>query len=245
MEAKLIDIVGKLVNRATSESIEESEAAARGALARLARSGETFEAYLEAVDPKAVFQSGLMRVADRYAFGKAELSEPAKRDLYASLVKSISEKYSGQPAEAGASARFEEKEEELRRREAELDERERNAEERESRRHAQENPPPGTGGEFSFSPARRRQLPAALAIWKTDPKEALRIYASGILFGAFASVVTTIAAAFGFAWYGDVPDPLREFPVLVLIGGLVAPFGFLRVCAEFHPALREIFQRFP
>ena len=66
MEKKLIDIVGKLVNRATSNNIEESEAAARGALARLARSGQSFETYLYAVDPHAVFQSGLMRVADRY-----------------------------------------------------------------------------------------------------------------------------------------------------------------------------------
>ena len=245
MDTKLIDIVGKLVNRATSDNIEESEAAARGALARLARSGESFETYLDAVDPQTVFQVGLVRIADKYAFGRSDLSEPAKRDLYGRLVQSISEKYSGRPDVADTSGRFAEKEEEFRRREEELEKREREAADRESRRHEDARPYSDEGGEFSFSPARRRPWPAMLAIWKTDPSEAFRIYLAGLLFGVFAAVVVTIASAFGFAWYGSTPDVLARTPVVLMVAGLVIPFGGIRVCAEFHPALREIFQRFP
>jgi hypothetical protein len=244
METKLLETVGKLVNRATSDNKEESEAAARGALGRLRRAGETFEAYLAALDPDAVFQSGLVRVTDQYAFGREDLSEPAKRELYALLVRSISAKYSG-GAESAAGESDAAKEEELRRREEELDRREREASERESRRGAAENPGSGGDGGFSFSPARRRRFPKELEIWKTDPREAFRIYSAGALFGAFAAVVTTLASAFLFAWLGSVPAEIGGLPTLAVMSAAGIIFGGFRVWAEFRPALRDIFQMFP
>lgn len=242
MDSKLIDIVGKLVNRATSDNIEESEAAARGALGRLARSGETFEAYLGSVDPEKVFQSGLMRVADRYAFGRDDLSEPAKRDLYSLLVRAIASKYSGPADPSGTESA---KEEELRRREEELDRRDRESSERENARHERENAGSRTGPDFSFSPARRWNFPKEISVWRSDPAEAFRIYSAGLLFGFFAAVAITLASAFAFAWYGEVPEILRRIPVSALLAAVGIPFGILRVWAEFRPAAREIFQRFP
>lgn len=245
MDAKLIDTVGKLVNRATSDNGEESEVAARGALGRLRRAGETFEAYLAAVDPDAVFQSGLVRVADRYAFGRDDLSEPAKRELYGLLVRAISAKYSGgteSPRGGGADS---EKEAELRRREEELERRERAAAERESRRGKAENTASGSAGGFSFSPARRRRFPKELEIWADDPREAARAYSAGALFGLFAAVVATLAAAFLFAWTGSTPSWIAEMPtltVMLAVGFFAAGF---RVWAEFRPAVRDIFQKFP
>lgn len=245
MDAKLIDTVGKLVNRATSDNREEAEAAARGALGRLRRAGETFEAYLAAVDPDAVFQSGLVRVADLYAFGREDLSEPAKRDLYALLVRSVSAKYSGGAEPAAGGGTDAAKEEELRRREEEVGRREREASERESRRDGTENPGSGGDGGFSFSPARRRRFPKELEIWKTDPREAFRVYSVGVLFGAFAAVVTTIAAAILFAWLGSVPAGIGGLPTLAVMSGAGIFFGCFRVWAEFRPAARDIFQMFP
>lgn len=245
METKLLETVGKLVNRATSDNREEAEAAARGALGRLRRAGETFEAYLAAVDPDAVFQSGLVRVADLYAFGREELSEPAKRELYAQLVRSISARYSGGAESAGAGEADAAKDEELRRREEELDRREREASERESRRGAAENHGSGGDGGFSFSPARRRRFPKELEIWKSDPREAFRIYSAGALFGAFAAVVTTLASAFLFAWLGSVPAGIGGLPTLAVMSAAGIFFGGFRVWAEFRPAVRTIFQMFP
>lgn len=245
MDAKLIDTVGKLVNRATSDNREESEAAARGALGRLRRAGETFEAYLAAVDPDAVFQSGLVRVADLYAFGREELSEPAKRELYALLVRSVSAKYSGGSECAGDGEADAAKEEELRRREEEIHRREREASERGSRHGESENPGSGGDGGFSFSPARRRLFPKEIEIWKSDPREALRIYSAGVLFGAFAAVVVTLASAFLFAWLGSVPAGIGGLPTLAVMSAIGFFFGVFRVWAEFRPAVRDIFQMFP
>lgn len=245
MDTKLIDTVGKLVNRATSDNREEAEAAARGALGRLRRAGATFEAYLSVLDPESVFQSGLVRVADLYAFGREGISEPAKRELYSALLDSISSKYTARKESADAGGRDAAREEELRRREEEIGRREREASERESRRGAAENPGSGGDGGFSFSPARRRRFPKELEIWKTDPREAFRIYSAGALFGALAAVVTTLASAFLFAWLGSVPAGIGGLPTLAVMSAAGIIFGGFRVWAEFRPALRDIFQMFP
>jgi hypothetical protein len=144
MDAKTLDVIGKLVNRATSDNPTEAESSAKGALARLRKAGYGFEEYVAAADHDSVFQYGLVRVADRYVAGREDLSNPQKRELYAKLLRDISAKYSGSDREADsaredelrkkeedfrrkereAERRREEKEEDLRRRERETAERE-------------------------------------------------------------------------------------------------------------------------
>lgn len=240
MDAKILDIVGKLVNRATSDNGAEADAAARGAIGRLRKAGEDFGDYLAALDPGTVFQSGLVRVADAYVAGRDDLSEPGKRDLYAALIRAIASKYSGPSDEDW------EKEAEFRRRDEELRRREREASEREKAAGKPGNARSGAGvPNFSFSPARRIFSHPAFAVWKRDPREALRIYAAGALFGAFAAVAGTLAAAFAFAWYGEVPGPLGEIPTAWFMSGLWAFGGSVRVWAEFRPGARAFFSRFP
>lgn len=240
MDEKILDIVGKLVNRATSDNGAEADAAARGAIGRLRKAGAAFVDYVAALDPETVFQSGLVRVADAYVAGRDDLSQPGKRELYAALIRTIASKYSG-PPEGDR-----EREAEFRRRDEELRRREREASEQEKAAGKSGNAGSGSGAPgFSFSPARRFFSHPAFAVWKRDPREAFRIYAVGALFGMFAAVSGTLAAAFAFAWYGEVPGPLGEIPTVWVMSALWTFGGSVRVWAEFRPGARAFFSRFP
>lgn len=246
MDAKLIDVVGKLVNRATSDNREEAEAAARGAVGRLRKAGHSFEDYLDAFDPDSVFQAGVVRTADWYVASRIDLSEPSKRDLYSRTIRKISGKYSPQQ-DSGAAGR------------GTSDARDEPKCSSGTNAGTEGNGPSGSGKkdagrpshgdrgkgrwlEFFLSPARRFFAHPAFGVWRSDPAGALRACWTGLVFGAMPAVAATIASAFAFAFFGGMPDGLGEIPTVSVLAALWILFGAGRVWAGFHPALRGIFR---
>lgn len=214
MDTKTVDTVTKLVNLACSQSAAEAETAARGAVSRLKKSGATLEDFVAAMDAGKVFQIGLVRVAERYAMEKEGLSEPARRELYARLIAGINYRYGG-----GKSA-HDEKEAELRKREEDLRRRERG-----TAAGARASAPDSGNGRNEPSPSPAEN--PAIAIWKTDPKRALRIYAASAIFGIGAGWAATVGLALahvagGFVFGGWQKSPMAEVPTLglMLVGGL-------------------------
>ena len=142
MDRKTLATIQKLANLATSDSREEADSAAKGALRVIAKAGSTFEDYLKEADPNDIYQPGLVRVADAYVAGRDDLSPSGRRTLYAKLLKEISGMYSGRPDEDYDWLEgWRRAEAELRRRERaekEREAREKRAEE-ESRRRAEED----------------------------------------------------------------------------------------------------------
>lgn len=203
MDRKTIETVAKLANQATSTNPTEGDTAARYALARLRKAGATFEEFLAEVPRDAVYQAGLARVADRYVADRADLSEPAKRELYAKLIAAVSAKYSRGAGEGGGRAReqdLRDKEEELRRREREAAEREERARraEREVRGTRAQTEAGGQAGAKrnpSFSPAAGNRRIPAFAVWAEDPKRAARLYASCGILGCASGTAAVVAAA--------------------------------------------------
>lgn len=219
MDPKTLSTVCKLVNQATSDNPAEADAAAKGAIGRLKKAGATFEEFLGALDPSEVFQNGLVRVADRYASSREDLSVPARRELFAMLIAGINYRYSGSGAEGNASGKAE-------------PEPEPEAPASGSPRDRQPSP----------SPAKRPSVPPWLRIWKEDPRLAARVYSLSALFGCFAAVAGPLALAFAFAALGGVPSWaafLTGEPTFVVMAG----FGLLgfavRTAAFFEPEWGE------
>lgn len=251
MDSRTAAKLAKLANLATSDNREEADSAARGAVALLRKSGTTLEAYLGEADPGAVFQLGLVRVADAYV---ADLAPTERRARYAELLARISRLYSGRRAEESA------REEALRKREDEIRRRERAAAAGSAGTgpaapgaEAQSEPPPrdrrpgGSGGTSgrkrerpSFSPAEGGGTSAA----KPRGPDA-RTLAAGVLFGAFAGVSGTVVLAAVFGAAGGAPAWLAELPVAAVALGIACFGGAARVWAESRPEVKALFSKFP
>ncbi|MFB0965587.1 MAG: hypothetical protein QMC36_08135 [Patescibacteria group bacterium] len=241
MDRKTLAKLEKLANLATSDNRDEAEAAARGAVALLRKSGSTLEAYLKEADPKTVFQVGLVRVADAYVAGREGLSPPDRRGMYAELLQAISGMYAGRSAEDA------EREEAFRRREEELRRRERAAAESEARAKAREaetatagtggpregfrsEPPGGRSAEASAGPGEgRRKRPSFSPAGSraegargpsVGPQIPVRTWLAGAVFGAFAGVAGTLFLALVFAAAGTAPPGVSELPTVVVMGVL-------------------------
>lgn len=223
MDPKTLSAVSKLANRATSDNPSEAEAAARGAVGRLKKAGATFEEFLTELDPAEVFQNGLVRVADRYVSSREDLSEPAKRELFAALIAGINYRYGKARSEDPVREGKVPSEDPVR--------------------------PERPAAEPSPSPAKPRPAPACLRVWKEDPAFAARAAGASLLFGAFAAVAGPLLAAFAFAAAGGLPPWAAGFSAFPVAKSM-AFFGILgfavRNAAFFEPEWGEkLFSRFP
>lgn len=217
MDPKTLSTVCKLVNQATSDNPAEADAAAKGAIGRLKKAGATFEDFLGELDPSEVFQNGLVRVADRYASSREDLSVPARRELFAMLIAGINYRYSGSRAEDRVSGKTGPEPE------------------------ASAPGKPGDG-QSSFSPANRSGVPQWLLIWKEDPRLAARVYSVSALFGCFVAVAGPLALAFAFAAFGGIPSWaafLTGKPAYAVMAGFGLVGFLVRTAAFFEPEWGE------
>ena len=87
----------------------ESEAAIRGAYSRMKRDGVSFEDLLTLPD-ELLYQRGLMELVGHIVAEQSELSEGAKRDMYARLAARVAKRYAGPADDQSASERRRERE---------------------------------------------------------------------------------------------------------------------------------------
>lgn len=242
MDPKLVEVVGKLVNRASSEEPAEAAAAARGAVRRLERSGATFPEFLREADPGTLFQAGLLRVAERWAASKGDaLSEPAKRELLSELVARISAMYGGGPDPSEREADLRRREEDLRRREEAL------AAERS--RAGTGTRAPGTAADgktgkesrFSFSPARFFKFPAGFRPSRTTFRKASKPALAACLDGAGFGVATVLALSFISASGALPAGAMKGVPVSVLLASLSGAWAAASFVRRVFPGSRRTF----
>ena len=242
MDPKLVEVVGKLVNRASSEEPAEAAAAAKGAVGRLERSGATFPEFLREADPGILFQAGLLRVAERWAASRGDsLSEPAKRELLSELVARISAMYSGGPDPAEREAELRRREEDLRRREEAL------AAERSGAGTGTRAPGTAADGKngkqsrFSFSPARFFKFPAGFppsaATVRRVRKPALAACVDGAGFGVAAVLALSFLSASGAFPAGA----MEGVPVSVLLAVLAVAGAAASFARRVFPGMRRTF----
>lgn len=90
-----VERVAKLLARASmTDSKPEAEASIKGAFARMRRDGVSLDDLL-ALPDDALYQKGLIALAEHIVAESNDLSEPAKRDLYAKLLSQIVRRFSG------------------------------------------------------------------------------------------------------------------------------------------------------
>ena len=140
-----IERIAKILARGTSDNAAEAETAIRHAYGRMLRDGVTFGDLLS-LPKEALYQTTLSRLAEIISRElKPELSENAKRDIYAELLRLIVEKFTGSTKRTEDRADSD--------REKAAREYEARRREEEARRGRSEPPPkPGQGGKKAEPP---------------------------------------------------------------------------------------------
>lgn len=91
-----VERIAKILARASmTDSKPEAEASIRGAHARMLRDGVSLRDLLNLPD-NALYQKGLIALAEHMVVESRDLSEPAKRDLYARYLSQIVQRFSGE-----------------------------------------------------------------------------------------------------------------------------------------------------
>jgi hypothetical protein len=208
-----IERIAKLVARATmTDNKPESEAAIRGAYSRMKRDGVSFEDLLTLPD-ELLYQRGLMELVGHIVAEQSELSEGAKRDMYAQLAARVAKRYAGPTDDQSASERRRERE----RQEQESNER---ASAEQGRRRSEHANTEKSSNSFAATAVFSRQGAAAVLknmlivsagsfarggfMWHAlrAPAATARLFASAALFGTGIGLLLLVIAASIHSWLG-------------------------------------------